>query len=471
MANTGPARGPSSTPSAPAVHPSGAEDLRLPKPPGFIRSYFNRHPWLLDSLIAGAYVVPMGVFALVLLVRSLIDGTPLLVFANLYGTAAVGVGLLFRRHVPVITAAICAGSMIVLSADSRQLDVVPMMFALYALAVYRSARSAWIWTAIGVATGVAATVLHSPGDLANIVGSGVLFALVLVIATLVGITFGNRRRYIEALLDRAAQLARERDQRAQLAAAEERARIARELHDIVAHSLTVIVALSDGAEASIERSPDAAREAVRQTAATARRALTDMRRSLGVLTEQSSEGSTPFAPQPGAGDLSALIESFRAAGLPVRYTTTGMPAADPVLQLTVYRVVQEALTNALRYALQPTAVEVRIDHSPAGATVDVLDDGLDPGRGAASAGSGRGLIGIRERAAVHGGGVTAGPAGAPGSRGWRVRAVLGAPGPATRPEPMPGPVTTPGPVPVPGAVTPPWPAPGTRTEHDGRTTS
>ncbi|WP_382309734.1 sensor histidine kinase [Herbiconiux sp. UC225_62] len=489
MATPGPVGGYGITTSAPAAHPSGAEDLRLPKPPGFIRSYFNRHPWLLDGLIAGSYAVPSGVVALLVFVSSLFGATPFdfqnegwrstpfFGVALLYTATAVTVALLFRRYVPVITAAICAASLLISGATSQQLDVVPMMFALYALAVYRSTRSAWVWTAIAAGTGIVSTVLYDPFDLAGIIGYGLLSAMALVIATLVGITFGNRRRYIQALLDRAQQLARERDQQARLSAAAERARIAREMHDIVAHSLTVIVALSDGAEASVERSPATAREAMRQSAVTARRALTDMRLSLGVLTEPDegeSEGAggdggasagvraaagtgasvalagsgagasasaasapAPLMPQPGLDDLPEMIASYRAAGLPVRVTATGTPPLDPLVQLTVFRVVQEALTNALRYAVQATAVDVVLHYGPGDITVEVSDDGVDPGRGAASVGSSRGLIGLRERVAVYGGSVSAGPAG---TRGWRVRATLAPPNTTPAPAaPLPAP--------------------------------
>jgi signal transduction histidine kinase len=229
------------------------------------------------------------------------------------------------------------------------------------------------------------------------------------------------------------------------------------MHDIVAHSLTVIVALSDGAGASLARAGDApasATEAVRQTGITARRALTDMRRSLGVLAESaadaragsgagnapgvtsgapvassgSSAGPLPaaLAPQPGTADLPELIATFRAAGLPVRYTTVGDAPPDPVLQLSVYRVVQESLTNALRYAQGVGRVDVDVRYDPAGISISVEDDGLDPARGAVSEGWGRGLIGLRERVQVHGGTVSAGPVG---SRGWRVAVRLGAPAP------------------------------------------
>lgn len=402
------------------------DDLRLPKPPGFIRSFFNRHPWLLDGFIAAAYAVPVGAGSLFVLITNTVGssvfsgdpvrGNPLFGVLLMYVTAAVTVALLFRRYVPIVTAAVCAVALVASVDPGNGLDGIPMMFALYALAVYRSALAAWIGTGVAVAAGVFAIAVREPGDLAGIVGFGFLFSLLMVIATLVGISFGNRRRYIQALLDRAAQLARERDQRAQLAAAAERARIAREMHDIVAHSLTVIVALSDGAEASLDRSPDTAREAVRQTAATARRALAEVRRSLGVITDPA-----PLGPQPGLDELPELVASFRAAGLPVRYTVIGSPQLGTVLQLTVYRVVQEALTNALRYAAAPTAVDVTLRFAPGSTVVEVLDDGADPGRAPASEGSGRGLIGLRERVALHGGVVTAAPVGA---RGWRVRATI-----------------------------------------------
>ncbi|WP_440711565.1 sensor histidine kinase [Herbiconiux sp. YIM B11900] len=425
----GPAQGPGTTlaSSAPTAQPAGAEDLRLPKPPGFIRAWLSRHPWLLDGFIAGGYGLPTLAFALLSFVTAFfgfspfgedtIRNTPVFAVLLLYVTAAVVVALLFRRHVPVITAAICTAALLLPTTPTQQLDAIPMMFALYALAVYRSSRSAWLWTGIASATGGVATFLYDPAAVVSNIAFTVLFVLLMLIATLVGITFGNRRRYIQALLDRAEQLARERDQRAKLATADERARITREMHDIVAHSLTVIVSLSDGAAASVERSPAAAAEAMRQTGATARRALTDMRRSLGLL-----DPAAPLAPQPGLAELPELIASYRAAGLTVRYTAAGTPPADPLVQLTVYRVLQEAFTNALRYAVQATAVDAVVVYAATGIEITVTDDGLDPGRGAASTGSGQGLIGMRERVAAYGGTVAAGPVGA---RGWRVAATLG----------------------------------------------
>jgi signal transduction histidine kinase len=161
---------------------------------------------------------------------------------------------------------------------------------------------------------------------------------------------------------------------------------------------------------------------MRQSGTTARRALADMRRSLGVLTSDEPLRPGELAPQPGLPELPELIESYRSAGLPVRVTSSGAAPTDPVTQLTVFRVVQEALTNALRYALEPTAVDVDLEYAPERIRLTVTDDGRSPGRGAAPMGSGSGLIGMRERVAVLGGTVVAGPVGSTGVRGWRVTA-------------------------------------------------
>ncbi|WP_378144919.1 sensor histidine kinase [Cnuibacter sp. UC19_7] len=410
-----------------------SRDLRLPKPPGFIRTFFARHPWLLDVMIAAVYSAPAAIFTLVVAARDVLGGGPLWPTAvAFYITLLVTGALVFRRYVPHVTAGVAVAVFIASYAlgthFSPGLTWFPVIASLYALAVYRSSRAAWIWTAVASGAAIVCSIVVET-DPITIIGFSFMWTMSLVIATLVGITFGNRRRYIQALLDRAWQLARERDQQAQIATAAERARIAREMHDIVAHSLTVIVALSDGAEASIDRSPEVAREAVRQSASTARRALADMRRSLGVLTSDRAPEPGELAPQPGLSELPELIESYRSAGLPVRFTERGPEPADPVTQLTVFRVVQEALTNALRYALEPTAVDVDLDYGADRIRISVTDDGREADRRAVSVGSGSGLIGMRERVAVHGGTVSAGPVGV---HGWRVTAEFDARGEVAR---------------------------------------
>jgi signal transduction histidine kinase len=242
-----------------------------------------------------------------------------------------------------------------------------------------------------------------------------------LVAIAAGISVRNRRLHVTALVDRANALAVERDQGAQLAAAAERARIAREMHDVVAHSLSVMIALADGAGAAMERSPDRAREALEELSGTGRAALGDMRRVLGALRDPQA----PLDPQPGSVDLDHLIDRFRTAGVPVRWTRTGPPLPpDAGLQLAVYRIVQEALTNVLRHAPGTGRVDVVMVSTDGHVEITVTDSGGALGRGGVaagdSAGSGRGLIGMRERAAVYGGRVQAGPHDA----GWRVHAVL-----------------------------------------------
>ena len=229
----------------------------------------------------------------------------------------------------------------------------------------------------------------------------------------------TRRAYLAGLVDRAERLERERDQQAQLAAAAERVRIAREVHDIVAHNIAVMIALADGAAYTAEASPDQAVSLMGQVSATGRSALTEMRRLLGVLREPAVPG---HAPQPSLDDLDELIATVRAAGLPTRLTVTGQPASlPPSAQLALYRTIQEALTNTLKHAPGSVA-QVRLAYRTGEVELEVTDDGR-PGAVSApgSRGGGHGIVGMRERAAIFGGQVSAGPR--PGG-GWRVHTVL-----------------------------------------------
>ena len=255
----------------------------------------------------------------------------------------------------------------------------------------------------------------------------------LVAATgLLGYAARTRRAYLVALTDRAERMERERDQQAQLAATAERTRIAREMHDIVAHNIAVMIALADGAAYTAAASPEQAVSLMGQVSATGRSALTEMRRVLGVLREPAASGN---APQPTLDRMTGLLASVRAAGLPTRLTVTGQPFPLPAsAQLTVYRVIQEALTNTLRHAPGATA-QVRVAYLTGQIELEVTDDGGHPpdvpGAGAPGTGQpagwspgGHGIAGIRERAALFGGQVTAGPR--PGG-GWRVHTVLQSP--------------------------------------------
>jgi signal transduction histidine kinase len=233
-----------------------------------------------------------------------------------------------------------------------------------------------------------------------------------------GLYVGTRRAYLAELRDRARRLERERDQASALAAAEERARIAREMHDSVAHHLTVIVALSDGALRAFTRAPGDAVDAIRDVSGTARQALAETRRLLGVL--RAGSGQEPRQPLPGLADLDDLLGRVRAAGLPVRYELSGAGAGlPPAIQLAVFRLVQEALTNTMKHAGPGASAAVRLQLTPAEVRVDVEDDGT--GRGAEPAAAGGGLTGMRERIGAFGGELDF---GARHPRGWRVTARL-----------------------------------------------
>jgi signal transduction histidine kinase len=230
----------------------------------------------------------------------------------------------------------------------------------------------------------------------------------------------TRRAHVATLVERAERLEHERDQQAQIAAAAERTRIAREMHDVIAHSLAVIVALADGATAKLEAEPERAGRAIRDISDVGRQALGDTRRLLGILrTEQSDDG---FAPQPGIEQISELLSQVRSTGLDADLTVEGtILAIPPGAELTAYRIVQEAITNTLKHASGATKVQARVRYLPPHLEILVTDDGRGRLPGGATTSSGHGLIGMRERVAPYGGTVEAGqgPTG-----GWTVRATI-----------------------------------------------
>jgi signal transduction histidine kinase len=235
---------------------------------------------------------------------------------------------------------------------------------------------------------------------------------------LVGRYVRTRRAYLAELSDRARRLEREREQTRALAAAEERARIAREMHDSVAHHLTVIVALSDGALRAVTRAPEEACDAIRDVSGTARQALAETRQLLGVLRADSTH--EPWRPLPDLADLDDLLGRVRAAGLPVRYERTGTGTDPPPgVQLAVFRLVQEALTNTMKHAGPGASAAVWLRLTPAEVRVDVEDDGT--GGSAEPGAAGGGLTGMRERISASGGDLDFGPRQ---PQGWRVTARL-----------------------------------------------
>jgi signal transduction histidine kinase len=220
-------------------------------------------------------------------------------------------------------------------------------------------------------------------------------------------------------------LKKQRNQQARLATAQERARVSREMHDILGHTLSVIVGLADGAAALSETKPERGAQTLRIISDSGRDALAELRRLLAVIDDDNDRPhDARLAPQPGVTDLDALLERVRAAGPSVTLDTDGyLTGLPPGLQLSVYRIIQEALTNTVKYAASATSVRVSLTVGPDAVHVAVEDTGPAriPKAGRPRTGSGRGLVGMRERAALYQGNVTAGPNV---RGGWTVRAFL-----------------------------------------------
>jgi signal transduction histidine kinase len=278
--------------------------------------------------------------------------------------------------------------------------------AFYSLGAYERERLATIGLVVGVAAFWVVVFVSAQVDFGSF-----FFSATLAVAPWL---FGRiaRARHLRLL---AAE--REQEQRARIAVGDERARIARELHDVVAHSVGVIVLQAQGARRVFERDPERAREALESIERTARTALADMRGSLGVLRREDDERA--LAPQPGVDDLNQLIEEARAGGLTVELAVEGERVPLPQgIDLSAYRIVQEALTNVIKHAGRARA-RVTLRYLDDELEVEVADDGRGPGP--AGDGSGLGIIGMRERVEAHGGRLDAG-AGTEG--GFLVRASL-----------------------------------------------
>ena len=316
---------------------------------------------------------------------------------TLWLTSIVVLPLLVRRRWPVQVCftilAICA-LQFVLVIPLRPGNMAPLI-GIYTLYAYRGGRLADIAAGIAAVGLVAEFVQVHTENWFTLIPPAVVFAAVVV----TGRTIRTRRVYLAALEERAVRLEVERDALARAAVAEERARIAREMHDVVAHRVGVIVAQADGATYAFEAHPEQARAALDVIAASGRAALTELRQMLGVLRSTEESGT---APQPGVVDIDALVAEMRAAGLPVRFTASGSSEAlEASVSLTVYRVVQEALTNTLKHAGPGTPVEVTIDRTPSSVRVRVLDEGnVSPDEAGPI---GHGLIGMRERVSMLGG--------------------------------------------------------------------
>ncbi|MBM7056335.1 MULTISPECIES: sensor histidine kinase [Streptomyces] len=264
------------------------------------------------------------------------------------------------------------------------------------------------------------------GSWVQVIFVTVIMTVPFVLAWVLGDSLRTRRAYFDQLEERAARLEREREAQSKVAVAAERARIARELHDVVAHNVSVMVVQADGAAYVMDAAPDQAKQALETISGTGRQALAEMRRLLGVLRTGDAPESGEYVPQPDVEQIEDLVAQVRQTGLEVDFKVEGTPRPLPSgVELTAYRVVQEALTNTRKHGGPDAGASVRLVY---------FDDGLgllieDDGRGAAhelyedggADGAGHGMIGMRERVGMVGGTLDAGPR--PGG-GFRISALL-----------------------------------------------
>ena len=394
--------------------------------------WLRARPWLLDAALA-TVAAGLGLLDGVLLSRT--GRWPLAPLPLLFAAA------LWLRSRRVVTVGYAVAALEAACLAALPLPSVAGAFAafatVYTAAAYAPRRHArtvlWLFLAGAVAAGlraagIIADVLHGYLAVSTRAGSRdwwTVAALVagagtagVAVAWLWGTTTQVRQAYLRAVLDRAAHLEGEREALDRVAMATERARIARELHDVVAHSLSVVVLQSDGAATVLDSDPDRARAALTDIGRTGRQALAEMRRLLGVLHEPDGPAADR-APQPTLDRLPDLAAQIRSAGLPVTLDVDVDPADVPAaLGLSAYRIVQEALTNALRHAGTAAKATVSVRRVSGYLHISIADDGTGPRPGD---GRGQGLTGMRERAAALGGAVEIGP-GPDG--GFRVTATL-----------------------------------------------
>jgi signal transduction histidine kinase len=353
---------------------------------------------LVDGLIAVA-------LATALQLHLLIDDHPGGALPNVVGGLLLTLPLAARRRAPLAVAGVFAAAAALNAILGGGLfegeppafaSLVAGAVAFYSLGAHAEDRPALVGAGLGVA-GLWTTVIATDPDLQSFLFSG---GLIVATPWLAG--RASRARSL-----RVALREREQRQRERVAVGEERARIARELHDVVAHSVGAMVAQAQGARHVLDRDPERARDALEAIEGTGRTALDEMRRSLGVL--RRSDADAPLAPQPGMSDLDALVEQARKSGLTVELVTEGEPAPLPSgADLSAYRIVQEALTNTLKHAGAAHA-RVAVRYGGRELEVEIADDGAG-GRApnGLPSGGGHGLVGMRERIALYGGELHAG---------------------------------------------------------------
>ncbi|NUP52751.1 MAG: sensor histidine kinase [Catenulispora sp.] len=422
-------------------------------------AWIQRHPKLIDSLPA-VFLLLTGLGTVV--AQHGATGLNRLLVAPL--VVAIAVPLVFRRRWPIGVFVVAAtAAFLGFFGGTVAFNVVDSAFLiyLYTIAAYRPRR--WSIPAMGLTIAGALIQLqviraYDDNDCDSVSPEqrlacranpeqfhvhapqfnwGTFVVVAILVSGLIGLfwvmgdSMRYRREYYVRLEDRAERLERERDAQAQIAAASERARIARELHDVVAHNVSVMVVQADGATYALDQDPEAARKALLAISQTGRTALTEMRRMLGVL--RSADDAGTYAPQPGIEQLGDLLEQVRSTGLPVTLTVEGVPWEMPTgLALAVYRIVQESLTNTRKHGGPEVRASVGLVYTDDSLLLRIVDNGR--GASAPTDGLGHGLVGMRERVSVFGGTLVAGPHV---SGGYAVEAILPAPAPESAGRPAP----------------------------------
>jgi signal transduction histidine kinase len=381
-------------------------------------AWLQRHPTLVDGLMAALLVLfGTATFRRAGLPMGLTD-------------VLIGLPILFRRRYPIgaFSAVTVIGGLQVLTTTRPSPADLAVPMVIYALAAYRKRAISLSGLGVGMVGGLVALVrwalAQSPQQHVASVTDWLLAYCVVVSPLVIAWVFGDsmqyRRAYYVDLEDKTRRLERERDQQAQIIAAAERSRIARELHDVVAHNVSVMVVQAEGASYALDASPETARRALGAIADTGRAALSEMRRLLGVL--RSEDGSVDRTPQPGVDQLEDLLEQVRAAGVPVEFTVEGVPVPLPQgMELAAYRIVQESLTNTRKHGGFGVSARVALHYGEHELRMMVSDSGR--GAAALTDGNGNGLTGMRERVAMYGGALVAGP-GRGAAGGFEVEAVL-----------------------------------------------
>jgi signal transduction histidine kinase len=381
------------------------------------------HPWLADVALA---VVLLGGSA------AAFAGQPGLVPVS----AVLAGAVVLRRRFPAAALAACVaigsaqvivgiGTTFANNLLEPTVADTGILVLLYTVATRRPRQASLTGLAACVVLSTAAVVRWNPGPVLaerslEFAGVFAAYALMPVCAWMLGDSMAHRRAYLAALEERAARAEAERDVQAQVATAAERARIARELHDVIAHNLSVMVAQADGGRYAFDGEPERSRQALAEIGDTGRQALAEMSHLLGVL--KAGEEAPAFTPTPGVAEIPTLIAQAREAGTSVSYMVQGAARALPAgVSLALYRIAQEALTNVRKHASPGATAAVTLRYGPGEVSVRIADDGgrspmaSSPPRFGTRTSvlkndlAGHGLAGMRDRVGLYGGTLAAGP--------------------------------------------------------------